>query len=112
MAKVPGIPPKIVESEVSELAEAQGLLWDAVPRKRGENLKAWYVRAAAVLEWKPRRVRAYWNGEVRAVRHREIKTLNARIDRAKAAAQAAWEHSNAIRKTLEMGSDRRAVDVE
>lgn len=110
MSKVSGIPPKIVEPQVSELAEAQGLLWDAVPRRRGENLKAWYVRAASDLGWNARRVRAYWNGEVRTVRHREIKTLNQRIDSAKAATQAAREHSNAIKESLGATVARGSLD--
>jgi hypothetical protein len=120
MDKVPGITPKVVESVVSEVADAQDMLWDAVPRRKGENLKAWYVRAADDLTraayalgyrraWTPRRVRAYWNGEVSVFHNREIKTLNQRIESAKAATQAAKERAHGIR--MEMGSDRRAVDV-
>lgn len=121
MPRVSGVIPKVVESVVSEVADAQDMLWDAVPRRKGENLKAWYSRAADDLtkvafalgyrrKWTPRRVRAYWNGEVRVFHNREIRTLNQRIESAKAATQAAKEHANAIR--MEVGSGRLAVDVE
>jgi hypothetical protein len=110
VAKRLGIPPKIVESEVSELAEAQELLWNAVPLKRGENLKAWYERAARDLKWTPRRVRAYWNGEARTIHHREIKTLTQRISSAKAAENRHQEEANAIRQSMETGSESSALD--
>lgn len=110
MSKRLGIPPKIVESEVSELAEVQGLLFDAVPQRRGENLKAWYYRAAGVLGWTPRRVRAYQNGEVRRVDYLEIKTLNQRISSAKAAENRHQKESHEIRKSLGATGERIALD--
>jgi hypothetical protein len=90
MAKRSGIPPKSVESRVSMKVEAQDKLWGAVPRLKGENLKAWFPRVASEfnriarqagykdLSWGPRRVRAYWNGEARRIDHLEIRVLELR----------------------------------
>jgi len=110
MSKKLGIPPKNVESIVSVQADAKLKLWDAVPMEAGENLKAWFLRAARSLGWTPRRVRALWNGEARRIDYLEIETLNQRIERAKAAERRHQEHANAIRESMEMGSTRRPLD--
>lgn len=110
MSKRLGISPKSVESRVSVQSDAHEMLWLAVPRQRGENLKAWFIRAGCELCWRPRRVRAYWNREVRRVDYIEIETLNQRIESAKAAEKRHQEHANEIRQSLEMGSSRRALD--
>jgi hypothetical protein len=77
MAKKSGVLPK--ESGVIAHAELQQKLWAAVPMRPGENLKAWFPRVAAALGWTVRRVRAYWNGEVRRIEYAEIVTLDQRI---------------------------------
>lgn len=110
MSKRLGISPKSVESSVSVQAEAKVKLWDAVPMQAGENLKAWFLRAARELGWTPRRVRAFWNDEVRRVEYLEIVTLNQRIASAKAAENRHQEHTNEIRKSMGMGSSRITLD--
>lgn len=110
MSKKLGIPPKNVETNVSAQAEAKGKLWDAVPMRPDENLKAWFPRAARELGWSARRVRAFWNDEVRRVDYLEIVTLNRRIASAKAAENRHQEHANAIRQSMEMGSAHSALD--
>lgn len=110
MSKKLGISPKSVESRVSVQFELKAKLWDAVPMRPEENLKSWFVRAARDLDWSPRRVRAWWNGEARRIDYFEIETLNQRIERAKAAERRHQEHTNEIRKSMEMGSSRSALD--
>lgn len=67
------------------LSETQDRLFAAFPRRRGENLKAWFPRVARELNgmareagWTgvtitPRRVRALWNLEARRIDAVEIR---------------------------------------
>lgn len=71
-------------------AEAQDRLFGAFPRRRGENLKAWFPRVARELnalarvagyrgvDVTPRRIRAIWNGEARRIDHHEMMMLELR----------------------------------
>lgn len=105
MSKKLGVSPKSVESRVSVQADAHQMLWEAVPRRRGENLKAWFPRAARELGWTARRVRSFWNREARRVDYAEIATLNQRIEALKAAEARHQREANEIRTSLEMGRD-------
>lgn len=67
------------EKAVSVLAEARELLWGAVPQRLGDNRKSWFLHAAHVLGWKPRRVRAVWNGEARTISAQEMRQLEERF---------------------------------
>lgn len=74
--KVLGVSPKEM---TTVLSETQDRLFATFPRKRGENLKAWFPRVARELNtmarnagWEgvtitPRRVRALWNREARRI---------------------------------------------
>ena len=113
MPKKLGISPKNLDSRMSlatDALEAKRLLRRAVPRLEDEKLKTWFPRAARLLNWNQRRVRAYWNEEARTIHHREILTLNQRIDALKAAETAAGDHADAIRRSMEMGSERSPLD--
>lgn len=110
MSKRLGVSPKSVESRVSVQSEAHQMLWEAVPRRRGENLKAWFPRAARELGWTARRVRSFWNMEARRVDYAEIATLNQRIEALKAAEARHQREANEIRTSLEMGRDGLPVD--
>lgn len=112
MSKRLGIPPKNLEVPLSVQAEAHDLLWRAVPRERGENLKAWFPRAARVLGWSERRVRSFWNQEQRRVDYAEIQTLTARIDALRADAARQERIAHAIRSSLENSGARLPLDGE
>lgn len=75
MSKVVGIPAKNVERRMLSRADLQSKIWAAVPMQPGENLKAYFPRAAGELGWTPRRVRAWWNGEARRIDHIEVVVL-------------------------------------
>lgn len=110
MSKRLGVSPKNVESPVSVQAEAHEMLWRAVPRERGENLKAWFPRAARVLGWSERRVRSFWNKEQRRVDYAEIEALNKRIAALKADEARHERIAHEIRTSLERRSERVPVD--
>lgn len=110
MSKRLGVSPKNVESPVSVQAEAHEMLWRAVPRERGENLKAWFPRAARVLGWSERRVRSFWNREQRRVDHAEIQTLTARISAIKAEEERHERIAHEIRTSLEGRGNRMPLD--
>lgn len=95
-----GVSPKKLDSQMSlatDAMEAKRLLRRAVPRLEDEKLKAWFPRAARLLSWSQRRVRAYWHGEARVIHHREIKTLEQRVEALKQAGQRHREKVHEIR---------------
>lgn len=110
MSKRLGVSPKSVEKPVSVQAEAHEMLWRAVPRERGENLKAWFPRAARVLGWSERRVRSFWNKEQRRVDYAEIETLNKRIAALKADEVRHERIAHEIRTSLEGRGERMPLD--
>lgn len=88
MSKKLGVSPK-EEASVTAEPEAQARLFDAFPRRRGENLKCWFPRVARELNAlarnaglsgsvTPRRIRAIWHGEARRIDHYEIRMLELR----------------------------------
>lgn len=110
MSKRLGVSPKSVEKPVSVQAEAHEMLWRAVPRERGENVKAWIPRAARALGWSERRVRSFWNKEQRRVDYAEIQTLNQRIAALKAEEQRHERIVHDIRTSLEGRGKRMPLD--
>jgi len=77
MTKRLGRSPK--EARVTVQAETKALLWAAVPRRMGDNVKSWTLFAARQLGWNPRRVRAIWNEEARVISAEEWIALNKRL---------------------------------
>lgn len=106
--KIPGKSPK--EPDVSMLAEVQDKLWEAVPPRRRDNRKSYFAFVAEELGWNPRRVRAYFHGEVRRIDPVEIEALNQRIERAKAEEKRHGEESYEIRESLGVVRQRGALD--
>ena len=110
MSKRLGVSPKNVERPVSVQAEAHEMLWRAVPRERGENLKSWFPRAARVLGWSERRVRSFWNKEQRRVDYAEIEALNKRIEALKADEARHERIAHEIRTSLERRVECLSLD--
>lgn len=114
VAEKSGTSPKLLEARVSVHAEAQDRLFDAFPRRRGENLKAWFPRVARELNgmarsagWAgvhitPRRVRALWNLEARRIDAVEIRLfeLAERMLRLEHNAEDARGELNGIHRTV------------
>ncbi len=77
MSKRLGRSPK--EARVTVQADTKALLWAAVPRRMGDNVKSWTLFAARQLGWNPRRVRAIWNEEARVISAEEWIVLNKKL---------------------------------
>lgn len=115
MPVVVGKPPKNSgkspkERNVSTLAEVQDKIWEAVPPRRHDNRKSYFLFVAEQLGWTPRRVRAYFHDEVRRIDLDEIKTLNRRIADLKAAENRHEEETHAIRESLDTRKPRLSLD--
>lgn len=97
------------------LSETQDRLFAAFPRRRGENLKAWFPRVARELNgmareagWTgvtitPRRVRALWNLEARRIDAVEMRLfeLAERVLRLEQAAEKRRGALNDIRDEID-----------
>lgn len=100
------------------LDEAQDRLFDAFPRRRGENLKAWFPRVSRELNamaraagWTdvsitPRRVRAIWNLEARRIDAAELRLieLKERVRHLETAAQRREGELNELRNRIDARS--------
>jgi len=95
MTKRLGRSPK-QEACVSVQAETKALLWAAVPRRMGDNVKSWTLYAAHQLGWNPRRVRAIWNEEARVIRAEEWTALNEKLADLTSAAERRGEAINEL----------------
>ncbi len=99
--------PKV--KRMSTQSEARVLLWQAVPQQIGDNRKSWLTRAARLLEWKPRRVRAIWHGEARVITADEWRTLNQRLDALKAAERRHQDEAHDLHQTYRAARQGRPV---
>ncbi len=95
MSKRLGDSPK--EARVSVQAETKALLWAAVPRRMGDNIKSWTLYAAHQLGWNPRRVRAICNEEARVIRADEWTALNKKLADLTSAAARRQEAINELK---------------
>lgn len=107
MTKRLGDSPK--EARVSVQAETKALLWAAVPRRMGDNVKSWTLFAARQLGWNPRRVRAIWNEEARVISAEEWITLNKKLADLTSAATARQGEIDAL-QALSRTADAVAFD--
>jgi hypothetical protein len=86
---------KGVEMQIEQ--QMRALLWEAVPPLITDNRKSWLSRAARTLGWGQRRTKALFYCEARVVTADEWRTLNERLNAAKAKerqlAEKAHEHS-------------------
>jgi hypothetical protein len=73
---------KGVEMQVEQ--QMRAMLWEAVPPSITDNRKSWLARAARTLGWGQRRTKALFYCEARVVTAEEWKTLNERLNAAKA----------------------------
>jgi len=67
------------ESAVSVQVEAKDLMWAAFPPRIEDNRKSYFHRVARELNWKVRRVRAFFHCEAR-VSVEELRQLQARYE--------------------------------
>jgi hypothetical protein len=81
--KSAGNPPK--EGSVTALSEFQDKVWQVLPPRRHDNRKSYFQFVAEQLEWKPRRVRAFFHGEARTIRAEELVAITRRLDALKEA---------------------------
>jgi hypothetical protein len=73
MAKVSGDLPK--EKRMSEVAEMRQMIWDLFPPRIHDTKRSYFEYAARKLNWKARRVRAYFHDEVRSPTAHEWREL-------------------------------------
>jgi hypothetical protein len=67
------------EDSLSVQAEAKHLMWAAFPPRIEDNRKSYFHRVARELNWKVRRVRAFFHCEAR-VTVEELRQLEARYE--------------------------------
>lgn len=103
MSKRLGDSPK--RQAMSITVEARDLLWAAVPPGIHDNRKSWLARAARLLGWSPRRVRAIWHCEARVITADEWRTLNQRLDALKAAERRHGEQTHELREAYRMARE-------
>jgi hypothetical protein len=71
-------------AEMQVEQQMRAMLWEAVPPSITDNRKSWLSRAARTLGWGQRRTKALFYCEARVVTAEEWKTLNERLNAAKA----------------------------
>lgn len=95
---------KGVEMQIEQ--QMRAMLWEAVPPLMTDNRKSWLARAARSLGWGQRRTKALFYCEARVVTAEEWKTLNERLNAAKARERQMAESNNERRLYRGgMGSD-------
>lgn len=95
---------KGVEMQIEQ--QMRAMLWEAVPPSITDNRKSWLARAARSLGWGQRRTKALFYCEARVVTAEEWKTLNERLNAAKARERQMAESNNERRvSTGGVGSD-------
>jgi hypothetical protein len=94
-----GHPMNQVEFELRIAEEITAIVREAVCALREHGLKRAYELAARMLGLNPRRVRAYWHGEVRAIPAYEAEQIRSRNT---AMLRAELARLQAKRETLEL----------
>jgi hypothetical protein len=98
------------EKPVSVQAEAKELMWAAFPPRIEDNRKSYFHRVARELNWKVRRVRAFFHCEAK-VSVEELRQLQARCEHQQQRA-AQREKDRHELKALLQGRQQRVPVVE
>lgn len=97
------------ESAVSVQAEAKELMWAAFPPRIEDNRKSYFHRVARELNWKVRRVRAFFHCEAK-VTVEELRQLEARYERQQQRAEQREKDRHELKALLQARQPVRVAE--